>query len=139
MDTRRKYTELDAKTYQKLVRSESKLTPSPWALDHVRYVSTGGVRRIELSFPESNSILSLMVPVKNIRELESATVKDLRELRLSPARDTIISDALDAHISVEGLVRDIHQSNTAFNRIVATLWEARDERGARHEKHMASN
>ena len=102
METRRKHTKLSAKAYRALVRSE--LVPSRWALDHVQYLATGGTRRLELSFSDPEAP-PLVVPVNNIPELAAATVKDLRELHLSPARDTIISDTMDVHISVEGLIR----------------------------------
>lgn len=138
MATRRKHTQLSAKDYQALVRSEAEFTPSPWALDHVSYLSRGGPRRLELSFPGTNSTPSLVVPISNIRELAAATVKDLRDLYLSPARDTIISDTLDVHISVEGLIRDVHQSNAAFKKLISTLWGARGGRSTSDRKRISS-
>jgi hypothetical protein len=136
METRRKHTKLSAKAYQALVRSELDVAPSPWALDHVQYHSSGGTRRLELSFPDLDAP-SLVVPVNNIRELASATVKELRELHLSPARDTIISNTLDVHISVEGLIRDFQQS-AIFNRLVSTLWAAQGGRSTSEKKRLSS-
>ncbi len=136
METRRKHSKLSAKSYQALVRSEAELTPSLWALHHVQYLSSGGTRRLELSFSDPDAP-SLVIPVNNIQELASATVKDLRELHLSPARDTIVSDALDVHISVEGLIRDMQRS-TIFNRLVSTLWAAQGGRSTSDRKRLSS-
>lgn len=136
METRRKHTKLSTQAYQALVSSESDLTPGPWALDHVRYLSSGGTRRLELSFPDP-SAPSLAVPIDNIQELASATVKELRELHLSPARDTIISDTLNVHISVEGIIRDLQRSGV-FNRIVSALWGGRGGRATSEKKRLAS-
>lgn len=136
METRRKHTKLSADKYQALVRSEATLTSSPWALDHVQYLSSGGTRRLELSFPGPDAP-SLVVSVRNIRELARATVKDLRELHLSPARDTIISDVLDVHISVEGLIRDMQQSTT-FSRVLSALWAAKGGRKTSDRKRSSS-
>ena len=136
MSTRRKHTPLSASAYQALVRSAAETAPSPWALDGVQYLCTGGTRRLELSFPDPQAP-SLVVPVRNIQELASATVKDLRALHLSPARDTIICDTLDVHISVEGLIRDMHKSAT-FSRLVSTLWAAQGGRGTSERKRQSS-
>ena len=136
METRRKHTKLSVKSYQALVRSEKEAMPSPWALDRIQYLSSGGIRRLELSFPDPDAP-SLVVPVSNIRELVSAGVKDLRELHLSPARDTIISDSLDVHISVEGLIRDLRKS-AVFSRLVSTLWAAQGGRSTSEKKRLSS-
>jgi hypothetical protein len=138
MATRRKHTKLSAKDYQGLVKSEADLVVSPWALDQIHYLSSGGPRRLELSFPGSSSAPSLVVPVSSIPELASATVRDLRELHLSPARDTIISDTLDVHISVEGLIRDVHQSNEAFKKLISTLWGAQGGSSTSDRKRVTS-
>jgi hypothetical protein len=66
-----------------------------------------------------------------------ASVKDLRGLYLSPARNTIISDALDVHISVEGLIRDMQQS-ALFNRLVSTLWAAKGRRKTSERNRQSS-
>lgn len=127
-------TELEA--YLTLKQSEVGRSPSPWALDHVQYLSRGGVRRMELSFldPESPS---LAIPINKIRELAAATVKDLHELHLSPARDTVISDTLDVHISVEGLIRNT-QDPRSFNRLVLTRWATRGGRATGETKRPLS-
>lgn len=106
MPPRRTLPPLTATAHQALVQSEKELVASPWALDRIRYLSSGGTQRSELSFPDPDAP-SLVVPVNDIEELASATAKDLRELHLSPAGDTIISDTLDVHISVKGLIRDM--------------------------------
>ena len=103
---KKRTSKLGPSAYRALVRSSAKLTLSRWTLDHVHYLSCGGTRWFELSFVDLDAP-SLVVPVNNIQELAAATVKDLHELHLSPARDTIISDTLDVHISVEGLIRDM--------------------------------
>jgi hypothetical protein len=138
MEIRRKHTKLSVNDYQALARSEAELAASPWRLEQIRYLCGGGPRRLELSFPGPASAPSLVVPVSNIRELASATVKDLRELHLSPARDTIVSDALDVHISVEGLIRDVHQSNAAFKKLISTLWGAQGGRRTSDLKRLTS-
>jgi hypothetical protein len=138
MATHRKHTKLSVKDYQGLVKSEAEVVVSPWALDQIHYLSSGGPRRLELSFPGPSSTPSLVVPVSSIPELASATVKDLRELHLSPARDTIISDVLDVHISVEGLIRDVHQSNEAFKKLISTLWGAQGGRSTSDRKRVTS-
>jgi hypothetical protein len=136
MEARRKHTKLSTQTHQTLVRSESDLTSSPWALDHIQYRASGSTRRLELSFPDPFAP-SLAVPIDNIQELALATVSDLRALHLSPTRDTIISDTLDVHISVEGLIRDLQQS-AVFNRIVSTLRGAQGGRSVSDKKRIAS-
>lgn len=73
-----------------------------WALDSVHCSSFSGEVVLELCFPE----FSLFIPASSVQELSQATIKGLQALRLSAARTTIISDSLDAHISVEGLVKD---------------------------------
>jgi len=55
--------------------------------------------------------------VSAIEELAAASVKDLLALQLSPARDTIISDSLDVHLRVEGLVRDIVTDCNSWTRL----------------------
>jgi hypothetical protein len=134
----RKHTKLSGKDYQALVSSAANLAPSPWALDHINYLSSGGNRRLELAFPGTSATPSLVVPISTIHELASATPKDLRELHLSPSRDTIISDTLDVHISVEGLIRDVHQSNAAFRGLISTLWGARGGRSTSDRKRASS-
>ena len=136
MATRRKHTQLSAEAYEVLVQSKAELVPSPWALDHIQYLSSGGTRRLELSFPDRNAP-SLVVPVNNIEELAKANVQDLRELHLSPARDTIISDTLDVHISVEGLIRDM-QKSAIFNQLLSTLWAAKGGRKTSERKRLSS-
>jgi hypothetical protein len=49
----------------------------------------------------------VVIAVAMIPEFAEASLKDFRELHLSPAGDTIILVALDIHISVEGLIRDL--------------------------------
>lgn len=75
---------------------------SQWALDSVHCSLFNGEVVLELCFPE----FAIFVPASSVQELSQATLKGLQALRLSPARYTIISDSLDAHISVEGLVKD---------------------------------
>ena len=82
---------------------------------------------MELSFPDPDAP-SLVIPVIHIPELAAATLKDLCELCPGPAGDTIVSDTLDVHISVEGLIRDMQRSPT-FNRLVSPLGATRGGRG----------
>ncbi len=103
MAPRRHHTPLSDESYQALVRSETDLTPRPWALERVRYLSAGGTRRLALVFLDP-SVSPLAVDLATIPELAQASDSDLFELRLSPARDTIILEALDVHLSVEGLI-----------------------------------
>ena len=110
MTVKRPRTELTPSAYKALVISADKQEPSPWALDAVRYASVGEKRMLELFYPE----FSLGVPLLAIHELKTSTVKDLQTLRLSPAGDTIIVDCLDAHISVEGLLKILRMRARSF-------------------------
>jgi hypothetical protein len=103
MSTRRIPTPLSVEAYQALVESEADLTPSPWALKHVQCIARSGTRQLSLTFLDPNAP-PLVIDVATIPELVQASDSDLRELQLSPAGDTLISEALDVHISVEGLV-----------------------------------
>lgn len=103
MAPRRHPTSLSDECYQALVRSETNLTPRPWALERVQYLSADGTRRLMLAFLDP-SVSPLVVDVATIPELAQASESNLLELRLSPARDTIIWEALDVHLSVEGLI-----------------------------------
>ncbi len=136
MEIRRKHTTLDTNAYEALVDPETKILPSPWALDQIRYLSSNGIRRLELVFPDPDAP-SLVVPVSRIKELAAASAKDLKELYLSPARDTIISDTLDAHISVEGLIRDFQRA-AVFSRLVSTFWAAQGGRHTSEKKRLSS-
>lgn len=136
MESRRKPAVLSTEGYRALVRSESVLAPSPWALDRIRYVANEGSRRLELFFP-GPAAFSLSIPVDSIEELARATARDLRGLHLSPGRDTIVSDSLDVHLSVEGLIQDLRRS-AVFDRIVSTLWGARGGRSMSDRKRAAS-
>ena len=134
MTVKRPHTELTPAAYNALVTSSGKQEPSPWALDAVRYSSVGGKRLLELSFPE----FSLGVPLLAIHELSKATVKDLQQLRLSPAGDTIIAKSLDAHISVEGLLKDLSNVSPRFSQLVSTLFATRGGKISSEKKRMTS-
>jgi len=134
MNVKRPHTELTPAAYKALVSSTEELTASPWALDAVRYSSVGGKRMLELFFPE----FSLGVPLLAIRELATASVKDLQQLRLSPAADTIIADALDAYISVEGLLKDLSSASPRFSQLVSTLFATRGGKRSTERKRMTS-
>ena len=134
MTVKRPHTELTPSAYKALVISADKQEPSLWALDSVRYSSVGGNRMLELFFPE----FSLGVPLLAIHELTTATVKDLQKLRLSPAGDTIIADTLDAHISVEGLLKDLSNASPRFSQLVSTLFATRGGKRSSEKKRMTS-
>jgi hypothetical protein len=134
MTVKRQHTELTPSAYKALVISADKQEASPWALDAVRYSSVGGKRMLELFFPE----FSLGVPLLAIRELTKATVKDLQQLRLSPAGDTIVADTLDAHISVEGLLKDLSNESPGFSQLVSTLFATRGGKRSTEKKRVTS-
>jgi hypothetical protein len=134
MKIKRQHTELTSSAYQSLVKSTDLQEPSLWSLDEVRYSTISGKRMIGLFFPE----YSLGIPLVDIRELKTANVKELQHLRLSPSGDTIISDALDVHISVEGLLKDLSIENVAFSQLVSTLFATRGGRKSTGKKRMSS-
>ena len=104
MATRRKPAILSTDVYQALARSSA--NPSALALEHVRYFVSDEIQWLELSFMD-HSRPAVVIAVSRVAELAQANVQDLLGLQLSPARDTIISESLDVHISVEGLIRDL--------------------------------
>ena len=134
MTVKRPHTELTPSAYKALAISAHRKEPSPWALDAVRYASVGEKRMLELFYPE----FSLGVPLLAIHELTTATVKDLQTLRLSPAGDTIIADSLDAHISAEGLLKDLANASPRFSQLVATLFATRGGKRSSAKKRMTS-
>jgi hypothetical protein len=136
MPTRRQHTKLSGAAYQALVRTEKALEPSPWALEQVRYASVDGVRLLELHFRDGG--FSFGIPLDAVHELSKAKVKDLQAIRLSPARDTIIVDSLDAHISVEGLLRDVLATNSIFSRLASTLLGSSGGQKTSERKRLAS-
>jgi hypothetical protein len=70
---------------------------------------------LELSFSD------VMRPPSWSPSATSERLQDLRQLHRSPARDQIISDALDVPVSVERLIRDMQRS-AIFNRLVRVLY-----------------
>lgn len=67
--------------------------------------------RLVLVFPSGDS---LGIPMTMVDELHAPTPRELSMLELSPDGDTIISEAVDAHISVAALVRDYADQQTSF-------------------------
>lgn len=57
----------------------------------------------------------LDIPLREIEELSNATNQQLREIVVSPLRDSISIRALDVDIYVPGLVSDVLNSNAARN------------------------
>ena len=95
--------------------------PSPWVLAGVSFAKENGriPARVVLAFLSGDS---LGIPLAMIPELRAATPRQLAKLELSPAGDTIISDAVDAHISVEGLLADYAKRQSAFAERTSKLW-----------------
>lgn len=104
MFTRPMPATLGADGYQAFAQSSAK--PSALALEHVRCFISDGIPWLTLTFLDQSQP-PVIIAVSMIAELAEASVKDLLMLHLSPARNTIISDSLDVHLSVEGLVRDL--------------------------------
>jgi hypothetical protein len=134
MMTKRKHTKLTNDAYKVLVASANDLTPSPWALDGVRYSSAEGKKQLDLCFPE----FSVGVPLFAIHELSNATVKDLQNLELTPARDTIISRNLDVHISVEGLLKDLAGEVPLFSKMVSSIFATHGGKRSTDKKRLSS-
>lgn len=120
--TKRAYTVLADNTAAVRVR---KVSPegSLWALKGVAYAKADKhmPARLILVFPRGDS---QGIPLDAIAELKEATPRQLAKLELSPAGDTIISEALDAYISVEGLVRDFAKREPRVAERAAKLWAA---------------
>jgi hypothetical protein len=57
----------------------------------------------------------LEIPLAAIDELSEATESDLREIVISPLRDSISLPPLDVDIYVPGLISDVLNSNAASN------------------------
>lgn len=133
MTAKRLPTELTPSAYKALVRYADNRELSPWALDGVRYFSSSGNRMLQLFFPE----FSLGVPLA-IHELSTATVKDLQQLRLSPSGDTIIADSIDAHIRVEGLLKDLSNVSPRFSQLISTLFAVRGGTKSSEKKRRTS-
>lgn len=104
MATCRMPATLSMDAYQALAQSSAQ--HGALALEHVRYFMSDEKPWLKLLFVDQ-SLPPVVIAVSTIAELAEASVKDLLALQLSPARDTIISDSLDVHLSVEGLVRDL--------------------------------
>ncbi len=136
MTNHRQHTALAPEAYKALVLSSEEIVTSPWALDQVRYSSSHGKRMLELYF--SGAEFSVGVPLLAVQELAKAKVKDLQELRLSPARDTIIAENLDAHISVEGLLKDLSKKSPKFAKMISTLFAAHAGKKKSERKRASS-
>jgi len=104
MASTRKRASLSTDVYRVLMRSSVKHSPS--SLAYVQWLIRDETSWLELSFLDQ-SRPPVYIAVSTIAELAEASVEDLLALHLSPARDTIISDSLDVHLSVEGLIRDL--------------------------------
>ena len=119
---KRAYTVLAGNPDAVRVRADA-LVPNLWALENVNFAKADErmPARLILAFPSGDS---LGIPLDVIPELKQATPRQLGRLELSPARDTIISEALDAYISVEGLVRDYAKQRSAFAERAAKVWTA---------------
>ena len=103
MATRRSKIELTDEAYESSLKEAAAAPANAWALTGVKYSKRDGVRLVHLEFPRG---FVVGVPLNALPELEGASEKDLKALRLTPARDTIIAEGVDAYISVEGLLRD---------------------------------
>jgi len=134
METRRERTTLSDEAYQALVESSENNQPSIWALDSVEYNES--TKMLELYFP--NHQFSFGVPVDAVAELSNAKISDLKSLSLSPAKDTIVSESLDAHISVCGLVKDLSFANTVLGKVISALFSARSLGKTSSRKSLSS-
>lgn len=110
-EKRRAYTVLDEEEPAHVGAPEP--ARNPWALARVTYVNEEAhlPARIVLVFPSGDS---LGLPFSMVDELRTATPGQLATLQLSPAGDTIICQACDAYISVEGLIGDYVRREAGF-------------------------
>jgi len=119
-ETKRAYTSLADNP--KAVRARAPAQKlNLWALESVKFAKQEGhmPARVVLAFPSGES---LGIPLSMISELRAATPRQLAKLELSPAGDTIISEAVDAYISVEGLLGDYAKRQSAFAERTSKLW-----------------
>ena len=118
---KRAYTILDGDAATRM----SELVPAvnPWALESVRFAKADShmPAHVVLVFPSGDS---LGIPFSTVKELRQATPRQLATLQLSPSGDTIICQACDAFISVEGLVLDYMRRQAPFAARVVKLSSA---------------
>lgn len=91
-----------------------------WALESVRFAKADSHMsdHLVLVFPSGDS---LGIPFSMVNELRNATPRQLATLQLSPSGDTIICQACDAFISVEGLALDYVRRQALFAARVVKL------------------
>lgn len=115
---KRAYTILNEDASARVSESEPK--GNPWALESVRFAKADShmPAHFVLVFPSGDS---LGIPFAMVSELHKATARQLATLQLSPSGDTIICQACDAFISVEGLVSDYVRRKAPFAARVMKL------------------
>lgn len=118
---KRAYTILDEVASTSVSEPEPKV--NPWALESVRFAKADShmPAHVVLVFPSGDS---LGIPFSMVNELRKATPRQLATLQLSPSGDTIICQACDAFISVEGLVLDYARRQAPFAARVVKLSSA---------------
>lgn len=115
---KRAYTILNGDASMRVSEPEPKV--NLWALENVKFTKADShmPAHVVLVFPSGESI---GIPFSMVNELRKATPKQLETLQLSPSGDTIICQACDAFISVEGLVLDYVRRQALFAARVMKL------------------
>jgi Protein of unknown function (DUF2442) len=97
-----KTAHLSQKAYEKALADTTNRPGSPWAVEAVEYDDKKNAIALRLLSGACHT-----VPVAHIREFAGVTPAELQEVYLSPAKETLCLDAADAHISINGLIRDV--------------------------------
>ncbi|MGE4243092.1 DUF2442 domain-containing protein [Ramlibacter sp.] len=132
---RRAYTKLDTGDIKLLAARHVPPAANPWAVTSVSIRRAKDGARLVLVF-DSGDMLG--IPLALVSELAGATREQLQELRLSPARDTIIADKVDAYISVKGLIRDYARQVPPFADRMGAVSAARAGAKSSTAKRLSS-
>jgi len=131
---RRAYTKLDPSDLDLLAVKDVPAV-NPWALANVSISRAKDGARLVLAF-DSGDMLG--IPLALVSELAGASREQLQELRLSPARDTIVADSVDAYISVKGLVQDYAKQVQPFADRMSAVFAARAGSKSSTAKRLSS-
>ena len=132
---KRAYTIFNEDASTRVGEPEPKVNPFSLASVKFSKADSHMPAHVLLVFPSGDS---LGIPFAMVNELRSATPRQLATLQLSPAGDTIICQACDAFISVEGLVADYMDRKAAFAARVAKLSAAALGRRTSESKRLAA-
>ena len=124
-------------------RSEEAALVEPRA-EHIRYD-----RRNKRLVIELRRGAMVTIPMRFIKEFQEATPQQLAEIRASRYGDAVVSDELDMHVSLKGLLRDLvgltgaasmmgSEGGKAKSPAKATAARANGKRGGRPRKKTAA-